>query len=90
MPMTKTTKKRISRALKKYHRCARRAKCSKKPVKRKKKKTVTKKKQTKKPRGLPAGYSGLPPGYNIHTGKLDDLFLDEDVVYNRLMSERTV
>ena len=60
--MSQATKRKISRALKRYHRCARRHKCGRK------KKTIKKIKRRK----------SLPPGYNIHTGKLDELFWDED------------
>ena len=82
--MTQATKRKISRALKRYHRCAKKHNCGKK-TKRKKRfdpenMTVSqmiraqgrKLKKRRKPR------KPLPPGYNIHTGKLDELFWDED------------
>ena len=65
--MTASTKKKISKALKKYHKCAARHKCG-----AKKKHKVTKKKKKKKKKK-----KGLPGGFNIHTGKLDELFHDE-------------
>ena len=81
--MSAATKKKISKALRKYHRCAKRAKCStKKPAKPKAKqpkqpKAKQPKKHRKKKKKKEAG-SDLPAGYNIHTGKLDELFMDED------------
>ena len=38
--MTQATKRKISRALKAYHRCARRHKCGRKKVSKRKKKTT--------------------------------------------------
>ena len=73
--MKDVTKKKISTALKKYHKCAKRHKCgakkkrgkTPKPHKKKRGETLKKKKKGK----------GLPGGFNIHTGKLDELFHDE-------------
>ena len=48
MPMSQITKKKISRALKKYHRCAKRAKCGKKKQKVRRSKRHQKKKKKKK------------------------------------------
>ena len=88
--MSQATKRKISRALKRYHRCAKKHNCGKKtkrkPKRRKKKRfdpenmTVgqmvraqgRKLKKRRKPR------KPLPPGYNVLTGKLDELFWDED------------
>jgi len=79
--MTQATKRKISRALKRYHRCAKKHNCGKK--KTKKKKTFDPENMTvgqmirdqgrklKKPR------KPLPPGYNVLTGKLDEIFWDE-------------
>ncbi len=47
MPMSQITKKKISRALKKYHRCAKRAKCGKKKQKVRRSKRHQKKKKKK-------------------------------------------
>ena len=67
--MKDVTKKKISTALKKYHKCAKRHKCGAKKMGEtpKKKRGKTLKKKGK----------GLPGGFNIHTRKLDSLFWDE-------------